>query len=68
MNINLKQLEKDLDRSLADLNREDLEQWRKYDMKILRKERIDRFKAPFIRFDEWFARKFGWFFSPRRYK
>lgn len=22
----------------------------------------------FIRFEQWFAQKFGWFFSPKRYK
>lgn len=50
----------------------DNDQWKTYDKQRMSKEvrehRLERIKTHLVRFEQWFAQKFGWFFSPKRYK
>lgn len=72
MSLDIKKLEADLDKMLDNLTKEDVDQWKSYDKQRMRKEalisRLERVKAHLVRFEQWFAHKFGWFFSPKRYK
>lgn len=72
MNLDIKKLEAELDKLLDNLTKENVDQWKTYDKQRMSKEvrehRLERIKTHLVRFEQWFAQKFGWFFSPKRYK
>lgn len=68
MSVNDDRFDAELDKFLNELTKESLKEWRRHDRKRMGKNFFSDIKNAFLRFDEWFAQKFGWFFCPKRYK